>query len=115
MTTKRAKEAAVAPGGATGGVAVKKAPRKTVVRTRCSGGADLQRVVTEQMTAAMPYIVAANVERAIAGSLIHTKWLWGVMEEADAVALLAARELVQEQETLGMLLLRELKQETPPE
>lgn len=29
----------------------------------------------------MPEIVKASVEKAKAGSLIHTKWLWGVVDK----------------------------------
>lgn len=109
MKTKRARETAVEPGGSADG----KAARKTTIRTRCKGQAGFEQEVTKQMTAAMPFIVAANVEQAKTGSLVHTKWLWDKMGDADAAALLAARELAREQETLGMLLLRELKKETP--
>ncbi len=56
-------------------------PRKTKVRTRCKGR-DLDNEVRAQMVEALPHIVRAQVAKAKEGSLNHTKWLWGVVEDA---------------------------------
>ena len=58
-----------------------------------------------QVAAALPHIVRANVAKAKEGSLLHTKWLWGVVEknmprqssEAHAKAKASLAELLMEQ------------------
>ena len=56
--------------------------RGTRVRTRCKGRRMPEDEVAKQMRKAMPHIVAAQVEKAKGGSLIHTKWLWDKAEKS---------------------------------
>jgi hypothetical protein len=108
MKTKTARETAAMPRGLLRG----RPARATKIRPRCTGQAEMEREVGKQMTEAMPYIVQASVEKARAGSLIHTKWLWGVMGEAER---LAAMEELTEAPTLGSWLLSQLEQKPPAE
>ena len=89
------------------GIARKK--RETRVRGRCKGVRTPGEEVQAQLTEAMPHIVRATVEKAKTGSLLHTKWLWGVVENlpkkdseeaARAKASLAELLMEQLQETL---------------
>ncbi len=86
-----------------------RAARGTRIRTHCQGLRTPGEEVVLQVKAALPEIVKATVEKAKAGSLIHTKWLWGVVEKepkpqgigkAKVQASLAALLLEQLQETL---------------
>ena len=54
-------------------------------RQRCRPRADKDKAaehsIEADVLAAMPQIVRANVRKAKQGSLVHTKWLWGVVEK----------------------------------
>ncbi len=77
--------------------------RGTRVRTRCSEQWKPDEEVRTQFVEAMPHIVKASVEKAKSGSLLHTKWLWGVIEnlpkkQSEEAALRASlAELLMEQ------------------
>lgn len=63
--------------------------------------------VEQQLTAALPYIVRAQVEKAKEGSLIHTKWLWSVVEGAEATQ--EDSERAKAKESLALLLMEQLE------
>ena len=70
-----------APREARGVRTGKRTRAETKVRTRCTGSRANAEEVQVQLKAALPQIVRANVEKAKGGSLVHTKWLWGVAEK----------------------------------
>ena len=77
--------------------------RGTRVRARCSGLRTPDEEVRTQFVEAMPHIVRASVEKAKAGSLVHTKWLWGVIEklpkkESDEASVSLAALLMEQLE-----------------
>ena len=85
-----------AVGGRRTGASGAARTRGTKVRTRCGGNWTPLEEVREQVEAAMPQIVRANVKMAKSGSLVHTKWLWGVVEKLpkrDENAMEAKRSL----------------------
>ncbi len=76
--------------------------RTTQVRARCKGERSLEEEVGEQLQKASRQIVQAQVKRAKAGSLVHTKWLCSVAKQmpdgerqSEAKASLAALLLEQ--------------------
>ena len=80
----------------------------TKVRTRCTGNRTNAEEVQVQLKAALPQIVRANVEKAKGGSLVHTKWLWGVAEQHSPAGEVEQRG----KRSLAALLLEQLGEAT---
>ncbi len=93
---KQQRQAVEAVRGKRAGAAGVGRMRETAIRTRCSGTWTPAEEVREQVEAAMPQIVKANVQKAKAGSLMHTKFLLGLVErlpKRDEDAMEAKRSL----------------------
>jgi hypothetical protein len=74
------------------------------VRQRCSGQRSSDPDVEAEVVAAIPQILRANVKKAKQGSLVHTKWLWGVVEKmpkANGVKTTLAELLMDEMNPRG--------------
>ena len=82
--------------------------RGTKVRTRCKGRTPDEEVEA-QLTAALPHIVKANVEKAKAGSLAHTKWLWDKSE--NTLRIRDGAEAAKARASLAELLMEQLKEQ----
>ena len=80
--------------------------RGTRVRARCSGQRTPDEEIRTQFVEAMPHIVKASVEKAKAGSLVHTKWLWGVVEN------LPKKQSEEAAVSLAALLMEQLEERT---
>lgn len=52
----------------------------------------------------MPQIVRANVEMAISGSIVHTKWLWSVVEKLPK----RGENAMEAKQSLAALLMEQL-------
>jgi hypothetical protein len=102
----RKEQAAEALGGERA-VAPERKGRGTRVRTRCGGSRTPGEEVERQLRKAMPHIVKANVEKAKEGSLIHTKWLWGVAEKAWSKG---SEEHASAKASLAQLLMEQLNE-----
>jgi hypothetical protein len=66
---------------------------------------NFQSEVSRQAAEAAEEIVRANVDKAKAGSLAHSKWLYGLLERQGKAELLTPARL---QTSLADLLLQEL-------
>jgi hypothetical protein len=70
-------------------------------RQRCSQQQGNDPDVQAEVVAAIPQILRANVKKAKQGSLVHTKWLWGVVEKmpkAHGVKTTLAELLMEQME-----------------
>ena len=100
VRVKTQKQETVAPQGELKeGTARRK--RGTRVRARCSEQRTPDEEVRTQFVEAMPHIVKASVEKAKSGSLLHTKWLWGVIEnlpkkQSEEAAVSLAELLIEQ-------------------
>ena len=75
--------------------------RSTRVRKRCSQGHGSDQDMEAEVVAAIPQILRASVKKAKQGSLMHTKWLWGVVEKmpkANGVKTTLAELLMEQME-----------------
>ncbi len=89
-----------------GSVAGKSSQRKRAPRCDQSKRRELQEEAIKQVTEAAREIVRANVEKAKAGSLTHTRWLFSLME------LLQEEESPEnqaQQKSLAEMLIKQLK------